>query len=73
MIQSVRAVYEKGILRPLELLRLEENAEVQVTVETPQRDTPRSTAADPFDAVRFDGPPDLAERFDDYRFGRATP
>lgn len=73
MIQSVRAIYEKGVLRPLESLRLKENSEVRVTIEEPESSTSQPTTVDPFDAVRFDGPPDLAERFDDYRFGRITP
>ncbi len=70
MIQQIRAVYEKGILRPLEKLQLEENAEVRVTVESTRDVKADTTIDDPFDDIRFDGPPDLAERFDDYRFGR---
>ncbi|REJ71103.1 MAG: DUF104 domain-containing protein [Planctomycetota bacterium] len=73
MIQHVRAIYEKGVLRPLEALQLEENAEVQVTVESPSQCQDKPTSEDPFDAIRFDGPLDLAEKFDDYRFGRVAP
>jgi predicted DNA-binding antitoxin AbrB/MazE fold protein len=70
MIQQIRAVFEKGLLRPLEELRLEENAEVRVTVESSGENESAPQTEDPFDCIRFDGPPDLAERFDDYRFGR---
>jgi len=73
MIQCIRAVYENGVLRPLEALRLEENAEVQVTVESVQGAAGEPIINDPFDEIRFDGPADLAERFDDYRFGRLAP
>lgn len=75
MIQSVRAIYEKGVLRPLESLRLEENAEVRVTVEIETPSVPESVVYDdPFEGIAVDtGIPDLAEHFDDYRFGRRTP
>ena len=74
--QTIRAIYENGLLRPLEPLRLEEHVEVQLTVE---ESGPASSSADeddddPFADIRIDtGIPDLAENFDDYRFGRRQP
>lgn len=62
MIQSVRAVYENGVLRPLDALVLDEHVEVQVTVETADALGETIEDGDPFDAICFDGPPDLAER-----------
>ena len=73
MIQSVRAIYQKGVLRPLDALELEENAEVRLTVEAPESTNTAFPTCDPFEGIRFDGPSDLAENFDDYRFGRKTP
>lgn len=70
MIQCVRAIYQKGVLRPLDTLELEENAEVRLTVEATKEADKLVPNGDPFEGIRFDGPPDLAENFDDYRFGR---
>ena len=75
MIQSIRAVYENGVLRPLESLRLEEHAEVRLTIEEPTTAPAKhATYDDPFEGIAVDtGIPDLAEHFDDYRFGRRVP
>jgi len=56
------------VLRPLEALRLQENDQVQVTVESVNRAAGEPIIDDPFAGIRFDGPADLAERFDDCRF-----
>ena len=74
----IPAIYEGGVLRPLEKLDLPEHQHVQITVEPdvaagqePHGDTDQT---DPLEGVRVaTGIPDLAERFDDYRFGRRTP
>ncbi len=78
MSQVVHAVYEKGVLRPLDPLDLPEHQEVRVTVEPVppgKAEPPRSGHGDdPLAGVRVStGIADLAEHFDDYRFGRRRP
>jgi predicted DNA-binding antitoxin AbrB/MazE fold protein len=72
MSHVIQAIYENGMLRPLEKLELGEHQQVQITVE------PQSTVDDQQDLDRNDplsglrvstGIPDLAEHFDDYRLG----
>ncbi|MGH7127066.1 MAG: antitoxin family protein [Planctomycetaceae bacterium] len=77
MTKTISAVYENGVLRPLEKLDLTENAQVRVTVtEVERHDTETEpaeseTADDPLEGLRMNlGPPDFSEHFDDYRFGR---
>jgi predicted DNA-binding antitoxin AbrB/MazE fold protein len=75
MEHTVHAVYENGMFRPLEKLDLGEHQHVQLIVKAdsdvgPQRASDR---ADPLAGVRCaTGIPDLAEHFDDYRFGRRS-
>ena len=73
MSQMILAIYEDGVLKPLEKLALGEHQQVQITVE-PQISVsnPRSEVADdPLSGVRAaTGISDLAEHFDDYRLGR---
>lgn len=78
MTQIVQAVFENGVLRPLQQLQLSEHAQVRVTVETVDAvDANGSRAtplADPLEGLCVStGIADLAERFDDYRFGRQSP
>jgi predicted DNA-binding antitoxin AbrB/MazE fold protein len=72
MSQMIRAIYEDGVLKPLEKLTLGEHQQVRITVE-PQVavGNPRSQdAGDPLSGVRAaTGISDLAEHFDDYRLG----
>lgn len=78
MPQLIGAVYEDGVLKPLEKLDLEEHQQVQITIHPP------STVGrvcggseenvDPLEGIRVStGLSDLAEHFDDYRFGRRRP
>lgn len=69
MSQMIRAVYENGVLRPLDELKLNEHQQVQLIVE------PDAAATDdPLDGLRIStGISDLAEQFDDYRYGARTP
>jgi predicted DNA-binding antitoxin AbrB/MazE fold protein len=66
MSQMIQAVYEDGVLKPLQKLALGEHQQVQITVE-PQVvvDNPRSQDADdPLSGVlAATGIPDLAEHF----------
>jgi predicted DNA-binding antitoxin AbrB/MazE fold protein len=72
MSQMIQAIYEDGVLKPLGKLVLGEHQQVQITVE-PHVATgnPRSQDFDdPLSGIRAaTGIPDLAEHFDDYRFG----
>jgi hypothetical protein len=73
MSQVVQAVYENGVLRPMERLDLPEHQQVRVIVEAvlPGSNVPAGqTPIDPLAGLRVStGIPDLAENFDDYRFG----
>jgi predicted DNA-binding antitoxin AbrB/MazE fold protein len=70
MSQVVLAIFENGVLRPLEHLELQERQQVRVTVDPASPEA----AEDPLAGLRVStGIPDLAECFDDYRFGRRTP
>ncbi len=69
----VEAVYEGGVLRPLDSLQLPERQRVQLTIEPigPRDDTTAPTAADdPLRGLREPlGISDLAARFDECRLG----
>jgi predicted DNA-binding antitoxin AbrB/MazE fold protein len=71
MTQAVLAVYEDGVLKPLEKLTLGEHQQVQITVRSPMVDNEsNNNADDPLSGVRAaTGISDLAENFDDYRLG----
>lgn len=76
MSQRIRAVFQNGVLRPLQPLDLQENAEVRLTVEdaTASQEIEVEDYEDPLADIRIEtGIPDLAEHFDDYRFGRRQP
>ena len=78
MVQTIRAIYENGIFRPLETPNLAEREHVRLTVE-PDSSSDRSSSADnesadPLAGLRVStGISDLAENFDDYRFGKRHP
>ena len=77
MTHSIRAIYENGVFRPLDALTLSEHEQVRLTVESISSSTEAKTesdAADPLAGIRSPtGISDLAENFDDYRFGRRHP
>lgn len=76
MSLTFRAVYENGVLTPLEQIPLRDNEEVQVTLEQIQDDGGDGGKApgkerDPLGGIRSPtGISDLSTHFDDYRFGR---
>ena len=74
MTHVIRAVYENGIFKPLDAPDLPEHQQVRLTVEeinAAGENVSQSNGADPLAAIRQPtGIPDLAEHFDDYRFGR---
>jgi predicted DNA-binding antitoxin AbrB/MazE fold protein len=77
MTQVIQAIFEDGVLKPLQQLQLSDHTQVRLTVET--IDTIESsgivaTTTDPLTGLRVaTGITNLAERFDDYRFGRTSP
>jgi predicted DNA-binding antitoxin AbrB/MazE fold protein len=78
MIQTVQAIFENGVLRPLEKLDLKEHEKVQISIRSAGPttvDEKRSDShPDPLEGLRIaTGIQDLAENFDDYRFGRRQP
>ena len=75
MSQTIRAIYENGVFKPLETLDLPESEQVRLTVETIAPDgTPNQGFTDPLAGVRAStGISDLADNFDDYRFGKRRP
>jgi predicted DNA-binding antitoxin AbrB/MazE fold protein len=74
---SVQAVYEDGVFKPLGKLDLNEHEKVQLTVQKLddlQAAESDENSDDPLKGVRAaTGIADLAEHFDDYRFGRRRP
>ena len=77
MHQSILAIYENGVFKPLETLNLPEKEQVRLTVEIDPKKDSSSTSngkSDPLADIRVStGIPDLAENFDDYRFGKRRP
>jgi len=73
MTRMIRAIYENGVFRPLDTPNLPDQQQVRLTIESIASDTEGDTA-DPLAGVRAStGISDLAEHFDDYRFGRRCP
>ncbi len=73
MLMIVDAIYENGVLRPLESLDLAEHQQVRVIVEVaaPGATAPPRNDGDPLAGIRIaTGLGDLSEHFDEYRFGR---
>jgi predicted DNA-binding antitoxin AbrB/MazE fold protein len=75
MVQTVDAIYEGGVLRPLSALALPENQRVRLLVESADEAADKiEVKRDPLAGLRCDmGIADFAENFDDYRFGRRQP
>lgn len=78
MSQTILAIYENGVLVPLESLSLSDRTQVRLTVETaPFAEDVSSNLpenGDPLDGIRVaTGVPDLAQNFNDYRFGTKSP
>lgn len=71
MNQTVPAIFENGVLRPLERLDLGEHERVVIVVQAGNVEKNQaSDRRDPLEGIRCaTGIPDLAEHFDDYRLG----
>lgn len=73
MTQKARAVYEHGTLKLLDPVSLAEQQKVRVEI-TVVDEQASDVVNDPLAHIRIKtGIPDLAENFDDYRFGLKKP
>jgi len=68
------AIYEDGVLKPVNKLDLREHQQVQIAVYTTEErtanDVPTAAPEDPLDGLRVaTGIADLTRNFDEYRFG----
>ena len=72
MSKTIRAVFENGVLRPLDNIELAEHTEVVLTFESRTEANEKATIGiDPLLGINFaSGLGDLAQNFEDYRFGR---
>jgi hypothetical protein len=73
MTKEIHAIYEDGVLKPLDKLEFKNQQMVQLTLSTIESDEngDMPTSADPLDGIRMKtGISDLSTSFDDYRFGR---
>lgn len=77
MTTTIRAIYENGIFRPLDAPNLPDQQQVRLVIESVAAATEAEKPAsngDPLANVRVStGIADLAEQFDEYRFGRRQP
>ncbi len=77
MSNTIRAIYENGVFKPLDAPNLPEHQQVRLTVESTTASTEsmaEADRADPLADIRVStGISDLAEHLDDYRFGRRHP
>ena len=72
MTQQALAVYEHGTLKLLDPVSLTEQQKVRVEITVVEE--PDAAIDDPLDGIEVDtGISDLAEHFDDYRFGLRQP
>jgi predicted DNA-binding antitoxin AbrB/MazE fold protein len=71
MSQVIQAIYEDGVLKPLEKVVLGERQKVQITIEPAPGAIPcKPERVDPLEGLRTaTGIRDLAENFDEYRLG----
>jgi hypothetical protein len=73
MTTAVKAIYENGVLTPIEPVQLQERTEVEVLVPTPSPsdDDPTGwTAAQALIGFIDGAPADMAEHHDAYLYGR---
>jgi predicted DNA-binding antitoxin AbrB/MazE fold protein len=75
MSYIIEAIYENGVLKPLEKLDLNEHQQVYLIIQTNVMAYRQESACNDLLAgvCCATGIPDLAENFCDYRFGRRKP
>ncbi len=76
MVQVIEAVYENGLLRPLEKLDLPESQRLRVTIEPLNDGSKSATPSQAYPLLNLrvaTGISDLAEHVDEYRFRKRQP
>lgn len=78
MTKTIRATYDGQVLRPEGPIGLPPNSTIDIHFDVPESATTgpdeEEELDDPFEGLAVDmGIVDLAEHFDDYRFGRRIP
>jgi len=76
MAEVIDAIYENGVLRPLQELDLSNHQRVRINIEvnSPAHEDEKEARGDPLEGLSAaTGLRDLAEHFDAYRFGRRLP
>lgn len=73
-MKTIRAVFVDHVFRPQEPVDLPDNTAVELTVEpsAPVATGEPYSFIDAFRRIEYDGPPDLAERVDEYLYGNPT-
>lgn len=71
MIQTLEAVFDGTVLRPIKPLSLEPNTHVMITVETNQTETTQKKRSfiQTARSLNLEGPSDWSERIDEYLYG----
>jgi len=73
MTTAVKAVFEDGVFKPKEPVKLEEHTEVEVLIPVeakPDEDDPTGwKAIDALRGIVKGAPPDMAEKHDKYLYG----
>jgi predicted DNA-binding antitoxin AbrB/MazE fold protein len=71
MSQTIDAIFDGNVLRPVEPLDIEPNTKVRLTVdEVLAEDGEPYSFLKALLSLKLKGPPDWAENFDEYRTGR---
>ena len=71
MSQTIEAIFDGNVLRPVEPLDIEPNTRVTVHIETPEPAEGEPYAFFKFaKSLKLKGPPDWSERWEEYRDGK---
>lgn len=71
MSQTIEAIFDGSVLRPVEPLDIEPNTRVTVHIETPEREEGESYAfLSALREAKLEGPPDWSEHHEDYLYGK---
>jgi predicted DNA-binding antitoxin AbrB/MazE fold protein len=77
MTTVIKAIYERGVFRPSEPVKLRQGTEVEILIRTPapadEGDPTGWKAAEELIGFITDAPADMAENHDLYLFGRPLP
>ena len=70
MSQTLEAIFDGTVLRPIEPLILEPNTRVRITVESEQSpELKKRSFLQTARSLNLDGPSDWSERIEDYLYG----